>query len=199
MEPDETPRPTRRQTLSTSNFFRWHPIPLRFQDYPRHPKIRDRPPHSKKIRKLFSMLVTFLAGLCTGIALAVIAAVIVWNWPAPARSEAPRYIAVAGAGRVHDRDGSGCARRFGGSCDRPAQAPPVFGYGHRRFRLVGEREVGHPATARLRLFRGWQQQKSREDFAMKSLAYATILAFALTPSYGFAQASVKDDERRRAD
>ena len=30
-------------------------------------------------------------------------------------------------------------------------------------------------------------QKSREDFAMKSLAFATLFAFALAPSYGFAQ------------
>jgi hypothetical protein len=35
--------------------------------------------------------------------------------------------------------------------------------------------------------RGGHQPKSREDFAMKSLAYATLFALALTPSYGFAQ------------
>ena len=64
--------------------------------------------------------------------------------------------------------------------------------------LVSKRKVDHPATARLRLFRGWQSQKSQEDFAMKSLAYATLFAFALTPSYGFAQ-RVTQDERRRAD
>jgi hypothetical protein len=37
--------------------------------------------------------------------------------------------------------------------------------------------------------RGWHQPKSREDFAMKSLAYATLFALALTPSYGFAQSA----------
>jgi hypothetical protein len=37
----------------------------------------------------------------------------------------------------------------------PSGWPPMgFGYGHRRFRLVSEREVGHPVTACLRLFRG---------------------------------------------
>jgi hypothetical protein len=49
--------------------------------------------------------------------------------------------------------------------------------------------VDHPVSARLRSFRGWQPQKTREDFAMKSLTYATLLAFVLTPSYGFAQGS----------
>jgi hypothetical protein len=32
-------------------------------------------------------------------------------------------------------------------------------------------------------------KKSREDIAMKSLASATLLAFALSPSYGFAEES----------
>jgi hypothetical protein len=58
-----------------------------------------------------------------------------------------------------------------------------------RFRLVTECEVSHPSGVGLRLFRGWHHQKSWEDFAMKSLAFATLLAFALTPSYGFAQST----------
>jgi hypothetical protein len=53
--------------------------------------------------------------------------------------------------------------------------PPMgFGYGLRRFRLVSEREVGHPATARLRLFRGLAILASLPEPASRTVAWPPL-------------------------
>jgi hypothetical protein len=47
------------------------------------------------------LALAFTLGVFAGFVLAVIAAIVVLNWPVPERTEAPRYSAI-GAGRVHE-------------------------------------------------------------------------------------------------
>ena len=48
------------------------------------------------------MLIVFLAGLAVGVALSVIAAVVIYNLPPPERTTAPVRYSAIGAGRAVD-------------------------------------------------------------------------------------------------